>query len=177
MRQLIQRGHRRWLGAAGVAVALAFGASQAFGAGAAPEAEPGGPPACSVVAADPQFGGVGIDFWLQCNYHVSHVAITSSNRKLSGVSKAPELVGAGPEDAIACRMARQRRVVCGGGLTAFARIHAQLAIDEPICANPHLRLNVVTTGGPQCTGECPGIEFRSIATNATAGGKAGCVGG
>jgi hypothetical protein len=154
---------------------LALGASQAFGAGGV-EAEPGGPPACSVVAESPQLGGVGIDFWLQCNYHVSRAVITSSNRRLSGVSRSPELVGAGPGDAMSCRTGRHRRIVCEGSLTAFARIHAQIGLEEPICARPHLRLSVVTTGGPQCTGNCPGIEFRSVAANAIGKGLLGCHG-
>jgi hypothetical protein len=165
------------LGAAGLAVALTVGASQAIGAGQGPEAEPGGPPACSVVAANPPLGGVGVDLWVQCNYHVDDMTVTSSNRRLSAVTKSPELVGAGPEDTMACRMGRHRRAVCEGGLTSFARIHAQLGIDQPICDKPYLHLSVQTSGGPECTGNCPGIEFRSLATNAIGRGKTGCLGG
>jgi hypothetical protein len=168
---------RRWLGAAGVAVTLALGASQAFGIGNGVEAEPGGPPACSVVAENPQFGGVGIDFWLQCNYHASRAVVPSSNRRLSGVSRSPDLVGAGPGDSMSCRIGRHRRVVCEGGLTAFARLHAQIGLEESICAKPRLRLSVVTKGGPQCTGNCPGVEFQSVAANAVGKRMLGCHGG
>jgi hypothetical protein len=168
---------RHWLVLAGIGLTLPLGVSQALGADPGLEAEPAGPPACSVVAANPQFGGVGIDFWLQCNYHVRRAVITSSNRRLFGVSRSPELVGAGPQDTMGCRMGRHRRVICEGGLTAFARIHAQIGLEEPICEKPYLHLSVETSGGPQCTGNCPGIEFRSLATNAIGSGKVGCLGG
>ncbi len=178
MHRLMVRFRRhRWLGVVGLTLVLAFGTSRAFGAGPAPEAEPGGPPACSVVAQKPQLGGVGIDFWLQCNYHVRRAVITSSNRRLFAVSRSPELVGAGPGDAMSCRLGRHRRVICEGGLTAFARVHAQIGLEAPICAMPYLRLNVEAFGGPQCTGNCPGIGFWSVAANSTGVGKLGCHGG
>jgi hypothetical protein len=170
-------GRRRWTVAPAVALALSFCVPQALGAGSGPEAEPGGPPACSMLPRSAAPGGLRVDLWIQCNYHVREVMVKSDNRRLTSFSTSPELVGAGAGDTMSCRRKSPTRAECQGGLMALARIHAQLGVDEGICDTPRLRLSVYTFGGPTCEGLCPQVGFSNWTVNSTDRRSLGCHGG
>jgi len=145
-----------------VALVLVLGAGQAGAADSVPEAGPGGPPACSVFARVAAPGGLGLDLWVQCNYSVSEFAVRLAGRRLIHVPVSPELVAPAPGDFMACRRSSPSLATCKGGLRSFARVHMRLTVDEGVCGRPRLRVAVSAFGGPECTGECSAIGFRTL---------------
>jgi hypothetical protein len=159
-------------------LALALWAAPAIGA---EEAVPGGPPACSALASHPYGQGARpwrVDLWVQCNYEVSSVRVTTRNRKLKWVSDSPELVGARSTDAMQCRLGGSGAVSCNGRLKALARAHIRLNVNEAFCNAPIMRLSVYTWGGPTCEpGQlCPEVGFSNWTPSSTFGHAMGCVG-
>jgi hypothetical protein len=172
----VRRGTIARRGALLVAAALGIFATQAPGADPSSEGVPGGPPACSVLARPAPPNSLSVGLWVQCNYHVSELTVTSSNRRFTSVPRSAELLGAGPEDSMACRRSGPHRAQCNGAVRALARFHAVLMIDEGICRKPRLRLTVYTAGGPECTGNCPGLLFQNWTPSPTKGREMGCFG-
>jgi hypothetical protein len=172
-----KRRRRHWIVFTGVILGLSLCISQAVGAGSGFEAEPGGPPACSMLPRSAARGGLRVDLWIQCNYQVREVMVRSEDRRLTSFSTSPELVGASPADTMTCHRESWRRAECRGSLTTLARIHAQLGVDEGICDTPRLRLSVYTFGAPACEGACPQVGFSNWTVNATSRRSLGCHGG
>lgn len=170
-------GRRRALlmALAGAVVALALGVSQGTAPASEIEGEPGGPPACSALVVPSQ--PWGIDVWVQCNYEVSEISARSGNRKLRRLAGTPELLGARPTDAMACRL-RSGTLSCHGRAEPLARVHVRLNVDEAACNRPRMRLSVLTTGGPRCEpgANCAGVEFSNWTPAALGSGRGACGG-
>jgi hypothetical protein len=163
-------------GALVLAAFLGLFATQALGADSGSEGVPGGPPACSVLARPAPPNSLSVGLWVQCDYRVSELTVRSSDRRFTFVPRSAELLGASPEDSMACRRVGPRKADCDGRVPALARLHAVLKIDEGICAKPRLRLTVYAFGGPECTGNCSGIGFRTLTPSPTDRFTMGCGG-
>jgi hypothetical protein len=159
-----------------LAGALCVVALLPLGADAESEGVPAGPPACSVLARPAPPNSLSVGLWVQCNYRVSELTVRSSDRRFTFVPRSAELLGASPEDSMSCRRLGPRNAHCDGRVRALARFHAVLRIDEGICAKPRLRLTVYAFGGPECTGNCPGIGFRTLTPSPTDRFTMGCSG-
>jgi hypothetical protein len=163
-------------GALVLAAFLGLFATQALGADAGSEGVPGGPPACSVLARSAPPSSLYVDLWVQCNYEVSELAVKSSNRRFTSFPRSGQLLGAAPEDSMACARRGPKAATCKGRVPTLARFHAVLMIDEGICKKPRLRLTVYTAGGPECTGNCPGLLFQNWTPSPTNNREMGCFG-
>lgn len=158
-------------------LAAALGTSSALGA--AEEAVPGGPPACSAVTSH-EFPGRPwrVDLWIQCNYEVSTLTVKSPNRRLKTVSASPELLGARPTDAMGCRLNGSGAISCKGRVKPLGRVHMNMHVNEAACNPPRMRMSVLTSGGPGCEpGEiCPAVGFTNTTPTPTDRRSMGCFG-
>jgi hypothetical protein len=122
--------------------------------------------------------GLGLDVWVQCNYHVDGLALKVTGRRFTFVPASAELFGSTPQETMTCRRGAPTRAGCEGLMKAFVRFHVRLTLNEGVCRRrPRLGLTLTALGGPECTGNCPAVGFRTITPGPPGRSWMGCGGG
>ena len=142
----------------------------AGGSIAAP-AEPG----CTVQArVDRAAAGTRrVDLSVTCDYQVRSIEVRAKNRRFSWVGKAPTIAAGDALESASCHRRFRSGLICRGTLGAGTEIAIHSQIDRSACLRPQARFVVSVSGGPECSGVCPDIGYRSEAVTA-AGRSLGC---